>query len=191
MYHCNATGNSSFNFTSARFAKLDETSLIYAGHNFSGRTRYSPDSARPGHFLCARRRPTGLRTECFGSNRDSINHARNVSIGESISFPDYVKQFSFGYNRIFTNTSQGTGRWRSQSGSSGANLGCDSSNTASTADIAAGCTSVGFNLGSTFWSLGDRGIRRSRRHQYFSVTIRSTYSRKARIKVGIGIRRIR
>src|SRR6266478_590340 len=159
----NATGNASFNFTSAPVRKLDETKFdLRVDHNFSGAdslfARFSYDQASsyvPGGA------PGFAEQNAFGSNQGIINHARNVAIGETHIFsPTTVNQFSFGYNRIFNYiTSQGSGTCASANlGIIGANLGCDSNNTCISGAYSCGMTSVAFNLGSTFWSLGDRGF---------------------------------
>jgi hypothetical protein len=95
----------------------------------------------------------------FASNQGIINHARNVSIGETHVFsPTDVNQFSIGYNRIFDYiTSQGTGSCESAKlGIPGANLGCSSGST----PVCLGGSSCGLSstqLDGGYWSVGDRG----------------------------------
>src|SRR5882672_3427235 len=158
----NATGNSSFNFTSAPVRKLDETKFdIRVDHNFSGAdslfARFSYDQASsyvPGGA------PGFAEQNAFGSNQGILNHARNVAIGETHIFsPTTVNQFSFGYNRIFNYIiSQGSGTCASAKlGIIGANLGCPSgSTTCSPGEYSCGLTSV-LMVGG-YWSLGDRGF---------------------------------
>src|SRR6266478_2384854 len=184
-----------FNFVDSPVRKLDETKFdIRVDHNFSNSdtlfARFSYDQATsyaPGGA------PGFAEQNAFGSNQGFINHARNVSIGETHIFsPITVNQFSFGYNRIFNYiTSQGTGTCASAKlGIVGANLGCDSSNTCINGGYSCGMTSVGFNLGSTFWSLGDRGYSPFQGGtNIFSVNDTLDLIRgKHDIKVGIGIR---
>jgi len=95
----------------------------------------------------------------FASNQGIINHARNVSVGETHVFsPVDVNQFSIGYNRIFDYiTSQGTGTCESAKlGIPGANLGCSPGPT----PVCQGGSSCGLTstqLDGGYWSIGDRG----------------------------------
>jgi hypothetical protein len=184
-----------FNFVNSPVRKLDETKFdIRVDHNFSSSdtlfARFSYDQATsyaPGGA------PGFAEQNAFGSNQGLINHARNVSIGETHIFsPITVNQFSFGYNRIFNYiTSQGTGTCASAKlGIVGANLGCDSNNTCIQGAYSCGMTSVGFNLSSTYWSLGDRGYSPFQGGtNIFSVNDTLDFIRgKHDIKVGIGIR---
>ena len=158
----NATGNSSFNFTSAPVRKLDETKFdIRVDHNFSGAdslfARFSYDQASsyvPGGA------PGFAEQNAFGSNQGILNHARNVAIGEThILSPTTVNQFSFGYNRIFNYIiSQGSGTCASAKlGIIGANLGCPSGSTSCTPG-AYSCGLVSVLMIGGYWSLGDRGF---------------------------------
>jgi Carboxypeptidase regulatory-like domain len=184
-----------YNFVDSPVRKLDETKFdIRVDHNFSSSdtlfARFSYDQATsyaPGGA------PGFAEQNAFGSNQGLINHARNVSIGETHIFsPITVNQFSFGYNRIFNYiTSQGTGTCASAKlGIVGANLGCDSNNTCIQGAYSCGMTSVAFNLASTYWSLGDRGYSPFQGGtNIFSVNDTLDFIRgKHDIKVGIGIR---
>jgi hypothetical protein len=157
----NVSGNSSFNFSSAPVRKLDETKFdIRVDHNFSGAdslfARFSYDQASsyvPGGS------PGFAEANAFGSNQGILNHARNVSIGETHVFsPTTVNQLSFGYNRIFDYiTSQGTGSCESAKlGIIGANLGCPNGGTTCTPG-AYSCGLVSTLMLGGYWSLGDRG----------------------------------
>lgn len=157
----NVTGNSSFNFADAPVRKLDETKFdIRVDHNFSSAdtlfARFSYDQA--GSYVPGGA-PGFAEQSAFGSNQGILNHARNVSIGETHVFsPTTVNQFSFGYNRIFDYiTSQGTGSCISQTivpgGIPGANTTCTPTNQ---------CFGYSCGLTSTivfggYWAVGDRG----------------------------------
>jgi hypothetical protein len=157
----NVFGNSSYNFASVPVRKLDETKFdIRVDHNFSSAdtmfARFSYDQATsyvPGGA------PGFAEQSAFGSNQGIINHARNISIGETHIFSTTtVNQFSFGYNRIFDYiTSQGTGSCASaQLGIANANLGCPNGGTTCTPG-AYSCGLVSVLMTGGYWSLGDRG----------------------------------
>ncbi|MDR3678184.1 MAG: carboxypeptidase-like regulatory domain-containing protein [Acidobacteriota bacterium] len=148
------------NFLSEPVRSLNETKFdARLDHNFSSAdsvfARFSYDQATsyvPGGA-------TGYFAEAgaFASNQGIINHARNVSIGETHVFTSTtVNQFSFGYNRIFDYiTSQGTGTCESNIiGIPGANLNCGPITGTTCAGSSCGLTSVGV---TGYWSLGDRG----------------------------------
>jgi hypothetical protein len=148
------------NFLSEPVRSLNETKFdVRLDHNFSSVdsvfARFSYDQASsydPGGA-------TGSHAEAaaFGSNEGIINHARNVSIGETHVFsPTSVNQFSFGYNRIFDYiASQGSGTCESNIlGIPGANLNCGSIPDTTCTGSSCGMTSTGV---TAYWSLGDRG----------------------------------
>ncbi len=156
----NAT-DASFNYASVPVRTLDETKFdIRLDHNFSNAdnmfARFSYDQATsyvPGGA------PGFAEQSAFGSNQGIINHARNVSIGETHIFsPVTVNQFTFGYNRIFDYiTSTGTGTCESAKlGIPGANLGCPDGSTTCTPG-AYSCGLVSTLMTGGYWSLGDRG----------------------------------
>jgi hypothetical protein len=159
----NVTGNQNYNFADVPVRKLNETKFdIRLDENISSAdtifSRFSYDQA--GSYVPGGA-PGFAEQSAFGSNQGILNHARNVSIGETHIFsPTVVNQFSVGYNRIFDYiTSQGTGSCESAKlGIVGANLGCNG--TGPDVTCAAGAYSCG--LVSTlmtggYWSLGDRG----------------------------------
>jgi Carboxypeptidase regulatory-like domain len=156
----NISGNSSYNFADVPVRKLDETKFdIRVDQNFSSDdtlfARFSYDQA--GSYVPGGA-PGFAEQSAFGSNQGILNHARNVSIGETHIFsPTTVNQFSFGYNRIFDYiTSQGTGTCASQTiggGIPGANTNCSSSNECS--GYSCGMTSTLVFGG--YWAIGDRG----------------------------------
>jgi len=148
------------NFLSEPVRSLNETKFdVRLDHNFSSAdsvfARFSYDQATsyvPGGA-------TGYFAEAgaFASNQGIINHARNVSIGETHVFsPKSVNQFSFGYNRIFDYiTSQGTGTCESNIiGIPGANVNCGPITGTTCAGSSCGLTSTQV---TGYWSLGDRG----------------------------------
>jgi len=152
---------SSYNFSSAPVRTLDETKFdIRVDQNFSASdnlfARFSYDQANsyvPGGA------PGFAEQSAFGSNQGIINHARNVSIGETHVFsPITVNQFTFGYNRIFDYiSSTGTGTCASAKlGIPGANLGCPDGSTTCTPG-AYSCGLVSTLMLGGYWSLGDRG----------------------------------
>jgi hypothetical protein len=160
----NVTGQG-FNFAFSPVRKLDETKFdIRVDHNLSSAdtlfTRFSYDQAvsyAPGG---SDPQAPFAEASAFGSNQGFQNHARNISIGETHVFsPTMVNQFTFGYNRIFNYiTSQGTGSCAASTiagvGITGANLGCDTSNTCIEGAYSCGLTSL---LMTGFYSVGDRG----------------------------------
>src|SRR5215469_11377177 len=157
----NVTGSTSINFADAPVRRLDQTKFdIRVDHNFSASdtlfARFSYDQASsyvPGGA------PGFAQQNAFGSNQGILNHARNVSIGQThVISPVSVNQFYFGYNRIFDYiTSYGTGSCKSaQLGIPGANLGCPNGSTTCTPG-AYSCGLVSTLFTSGFWSLGDRG----------------------------------
>ncbi len=148
------------NYLSEPVRSLNETKFdARLDHNFSSAdsvfARFSYDQASsyvPGGA-------TGYFAEAgaFASNQGIINHARNVSIGETHVFsPKSVNQFSVGYNRIFDYiSSQGTGTCESNIiGILGANLNCGPITSTTCKGSSCGLTSVGV---TAYWSLGDRG----------------------------------
>jgi len=157
----NVTGSTSINFADTPVRRLDQTKFdIRVDHNFSSSdtlfARFSYDQASsyvPGGA------PGFASQSAFGSNQGILNHARNVSIGQThVISPVSVNQFYFGYNRIFDYiTSQGTGTCESaRLGIPGANLGCpNGSTTCSPGAYSCGLVSTLFTSG--YWSLGDRG----------------------------------
>jgi hypothetical protein len=149
------------NFLSEPVRSLNETKFdARLDHNFSSAdslfARFSYDQATsyvPGGA-------TGYFAEAgaFASNQGIINHARNVSIGETHVFsPKSVNQFTFGYNRIFDYiSSQGTGTCESNIlGIPGANLACGPIPDKTCTGSSCGLTST-LMLGG-YWALGDRG----------------------------------
>src|SRR5208337_4606519 len=148
------------NYLSEPVRSLNETKFdARLDHNFSSAdslfARFSYDQATsyvPGGA-------TGYFAEAgaFASNQGIINHARNVSIGETHVFsPKSVNQFSFGYNRIFDYiSSQGTDSCESNKlGILGANLNCGPITSTTCTGSSCGLTSVAV-VG--YWALGDRG----------------------------------
>jgi hypothetical protein len=160
--HANASNPGlGYNFQSQPVRELDETKFdIRLDHNFSNSdslfARFSYDQASsyvPGGA------PGFAEQGAFASNQGIVNHARNVSIGETHIFSSTdVNQFNLGYNRIFNYiTSTGTGTCESTKlGIPGANLGCTGSGSTQTcAGSSCGLTST--QLSGGYWSLGDRG----------------------------------
>ncbi len=157
----NVTGNTSYNFADVPVRKLDETKFdIRVDHNFSNAdslfARFSYDQA--GSYVPGGA-PGFAEASAFGSNQGILNHARNVSIGETHIFsPTTVNQFTFGYNRIFDYiTSQGTGTCISQTiggGIPGANTSCNSSNQC----LGYSCGLTSTIVAGGYWSVGDRGF---------------------------------
>jgi hypothetical protein len=190
----NVTGSASINFADAPVRKLDETKFdIRVDHNFSSSdtmfARFSYDQASsyvPGGA------PGFAEASAFGSNQGILNHARNVSIGEThIVSPVTVNQFYFGYNRIFDYiTSQGTGSCESAKlGIPGANLGCPNGSTTCTPG-AYSCGLVSTLMLGGYWSLGDRGYTPFQGGtNIFTVNDTLDFVRgKHDIRIGIGIR---
>ena len=148
------------NYLSEPVRSLNETKFdARLDHNFSSAdslfARFSYDQAssyEPGGAA-------GYLAEAgaFASNEGIINHARNVSVGETHVFsPKSVNQFSVGYNRIFDYIlSQGTGTCESNIlGIPGANLNCGPAPDTTCTGSSCGLTSTGV---TAYWSLGDRG----------------------------------
>lgn len=126
------------------FSSVDS---LFARFSYDQATSYVPGGAT-GYFAEA---------GAFASNQGIINHARNVSIGETHVFsPKSVNQFTFGYNRIFDYiSSQGTGTCESNIlGIPGANLNCGPITSTTCTGSSCGLTSVGV---TAYWALGDRG----------------------------------
>jgi len=120
---------------------------VFARFSYDQATSYVPGGAT-GYFAEA---------GAFASNQGIINHARNVSIGETHVFsPKSVNQFTFGYNRIFDYiSSQGTDSCESNILKiPGANLNCGGSSGTTCVGSSCGLTSIAV-VG--YWSLGDRG----------------------------------
>jgi hypothetical protein len=159
----NVTGNPNYNFADVPVRKLNETKFdIRLDENISNAdtifSRFSYDQA--GSYVPGGA-PGFAEQSAFGSNQGILNHARNVSIGETHIFsPTIVNQFSVGYNRIFDYiTSQGTGSCESAKlGIVGANLGCNGTGPDVTcAPGAYSCGLVSTLMTAGYWSLGDRG----------------------------------
>ncbi|MGB9433700.1 MAG: hypothetical protein WBQ89_15770, partial [Candidatus Acidiferrum sp.] len=190
----NVTGNSSYNFADVPVRKLDETKFdIRLDHNFSSNdnlfARFSYDQA--GSFVPGGA-PGFAEQSAFGSNQGILNHARNVSIGEThIISPITVNQFTFGYNRIFDYiTSTGTGTCESAIlGIANANLGCPNGSTTCIPG-AYSCGLVSVLMTGGYWSLGDRGYSPFQGGtNIFTVNDSLDMIRgKHDIKFGIGIR---
>ena len=120
---------------------------VFARFSYDQATSYVPGGAA-GYFAEA---------GAFASNQGIINHARNVSIGETHVFsPKSVNQFSVGYNRIFDYiSSQGTGTCESNIlGIPGANLACGPITSTTCTGSSCGLTSTDV---TAYWALGDRG----------------------------------
>jgi hypothetical protein len=149
-----------YNYVNVPVRSLDETKFdIRLDQNFSATdtafARFSYDQA--GSYVPGGA-PGFAEASAFGSNQGILNHARNVSIGETHIFtPTTVNQFTFGYNRIFDYiTSTGTGTCEAAKlGIVNANLGCNSANECLKGAISCGLTSLLMTGG--YWSVGDRG----------------------------------
>src|SRR5208337_3284486 len=181
------------NFLSEPVRSLNETKFdARLDHNFSSAdslfARFSYDQATsyvPGGA-------TGFFAEAgaFASNQGIINHARNISIGETHVFsPKSVNQFTFGYNRIFDYiSSQGTGTCESNIlGIPGANLNCGPITSTTCTGSSCGLTSTGV---TAYRSLGDRGYSPFQGGTNI-FTINDSFDMirgKHDIKVGVGIR---
>lgn len=151
-----------YNFVNEPVRSLYETKFdIRVDQNFSSAdslfARFSYDQADsyvPGGA-------TGYAEAApFASNQGIINHARNVSIGETHVFsPTDVNQFNIGYNRIFDYiTSQGTGTCESaQLGIPGANINCVQGSGSGFTCSGSSCGLTSTELEDGYWSLGDRG----------------------------------
>jgi hypothetical protein len=156
-----------FNFVNEPVRSLNETKFDFRmDHNFSSNDylfgRFSYDQAFsyvPGGSTP----PAFASANAFGTNQHIINHARNISIGETHVFSSTtVNVASFGYNRIFDYiTSQGTGTCASATivpgGIPNANLGCGGGTTPTCANGAYSCGLVSTIVAGGFWAIGDRG----------------------------------